>query len=211
MTLNVSPCWTFISLIQSQLIYAAPLTVAEIGIDQGATSAEVARILRPDDKFYILDFEYKVAKVKAQIAPINEYIEIIACGNTNKTYDSYGWTLAKLYIDVAHKSPLFDLAYLDAAHTFIHDASALCVLKELCKPGGFIVLDDIKWSFAASPTCNPKINPGICDQFTEEQINTSQVQLVSDIILSTDSRFKKITMIKHEGERSVWQKIGDRL
>lgn len=115
-------------------------------------------------------------------------------GNSAKIYDSYAWNIAKMYIELKgqNKEKCFDVVYLDGAHTFIFDASALSVLKEMIALGGYIVLDDVNWSIEKSPTCNSLVNPGIKEKYTEEQMRECQIKLVKECLLDNDERYVRV-------------------
>jgi hypothetical protein len=91
--------------------------------------------------------------------------------------------------------PKFDLAYIDGGHVFHLDRPATCILKELCKPGGYMIFDDWNWTLGKSPTMNPKIRPQTVREYEERQINTSHVQLVCKALMDTDNRFAFIEIV----------------
>jgi hypothetical protein len=79
------------------------------------------------------------------------------------------WSLGKLALDRKQKTgrfDLFDLVYLDGAHTLMCDAAACAILKLLLKPNGYILFDDMNWTFSRSKYWNPKNNPQISTQYT---------------------------------------------
>lgn len=183
---------------------------AEIGVDVGATVLEVAEKLDENDKMYLFDFEKTVKDVCNKVLEKNK-VQVIGLANTGKSGDTYGWNLAKLVLEQREKEEdgIFDVVYLDGAHTFIHDGIACCLCKELLKKGGVIIFDDINWSLAKSPTCNPTVNPEIKNSYTEEQINTHQVKMVVDLFMKEDKEFEYVKPIFHEAEGriAIYRKI----
>jgi hypothetical protein len=109
-------------------------------------------------------------------------------GSPSKTYSGYHFQLAQGFVSGLLKP--FHLAYIDGGHVFHLDAPAACVLKELCKPGGYMLFDDWNWSIAKSSSLNPSVKPKILELYDDEQIKVSHVQLVCKIVMDTDSRFK---------------------
>ena len=63
------------------------------------------------------------------------------------------------------------------------------------KIGGIIIFDDVRWSIESSPTCNPKKNPNVAKQFTQEQIEACQVEYVVDCFMRSDTRFLELDSI----------------
>ena len=103
------------------------------------------------------------------------------------------------------KQDIFDVVYLDGAHTFIHDGLSCCLLKEMIKKSGYIVFDDLYWSIGKSPTVNPEVNPGIKNLYTDEQINDYQVQRVVNAFMVNDKSFKQCYIDNYD--RIVFQRI----
>lgn len=181
------------------------ISVAEIGVDIGATAIEILKILEDKDQYYMFDFEDKIYELASDFENLS-YVRatVVPCGNTNKIYDSYAWTLQKMYAN--NKSPVFDLVYLDGAHTFIHDAITICLLKKMVKKDGVIVIDDMDWTIKNSPTCNPNIRPAVLDEYTQEQIECPQVSIATNIFLDDDINWKKYIELC-SNHRSVYIRI----
>ncbi len=141
-------------------------------------------------------FEKDVTELQRDLEKIkNSDVEIKAYGNTTRLMDSYVWELAKKLREEkesGNEQGIYDLVYLDGAHTLIHDAPACCILKKLVKVGGVMILDDINWSFAKSPTMNPNINPSVLTKYTEEQVETCQVQMVIELFMEDDENWQRI-------------------
>lgn len=192
---NVKPMRKVLELTKMQKGLKEKINVAEIGIGWGATSVELIKILGQKDTYYYFDFEHHVKELYDDLYTINENkVNIIGFGNTTKRYDSYSWNLAKLYLKWKEEgnAQRLDIAYLDGAHTFLFDASAACMLKEMIVLGGYIVLDDINWSLEKSSKCNPQKNPGILKEYTQEQIETCQIKVVKECFFDSDDRYKEI-------------------
>lgn len=202
---NCAPCKEVLNVIKNLKHEGKQLSVAEIGVDIGATACEILKLLCTGDKYYMFDFESTVNALKKDFDDMGGDIkaEVIPCGNSAKTFDSYNWTLQKIYIKEG-RVPMFDVVYLDGAHTFLHDGLAVCLLRKMIKDEGFLILDDIKWSMAKSPTCSPSVNPSTATNYTEEQIECAQVSIVADIFLDNDSGWEKVDC--NNDERRIYQR-----
>lgn len=167
-----------------------PICVAEIGIGVGATSVEIVKRLREFDSFYFFSFEQDVKELDVDLKGTTYCkCKLYPMGNSSATYDSYNWNLSSLCLE---NKMLFDLVYLDGAHSFFHDALATVLLKRLIKPKGIIIYDDVFWSHQKSPTQNPEIRPKILEDYTRNQIETEQIKRVIDIFMETDDRWERI-------------------
>ncbi len=91
---------------------------------------------------------------------------------------SYIWRLMKLIEE--HPEPIFDLCYLDGAHNWPDDGFAFFLVDRLLRPGGWIVLDDIDWSYATSPALS---RTDFVTAMPEEQRTMQQVRKVFDLLV----------------------------
>jgi len=113
-------------------------------------------------------------------------------GSPQNTYSGYHFELARGFID--SPLPKFDLANIDGGHVFHLDAPATCILKELCKPGGYMIFDDWFWSLEKSPTQNPDILPKTAKEYDDLQNSAYHMQMVCKAFMDTDSRYDFIEL-----------------
>ena len=165
----------------------API-VYEIGVGVGATTLPIARKLDGAGKLILFSRLKDVLELSADLRDLGYENIVDSFGSDTKTYSGYHFELARGF--VAGNLPEFDLAFIDGGHVFHLDAPAACVLKELCKPGGYMVFDDWSWSIGKSPTLNPTVRAATAREFDTAQIETSHVELVCKIVMDTDPRFE---------------------
>ena len=107
-------------------------------------------------------------------------------------------------IDLNGKEGIFDLVYLDGAHSFLFSGLACALLKTLIRENGWLIFDDMSWSYGNSPNHNPKVEPGILEQYTQEQVDTFQIQMVVDAFMKNDSDWKCERTTKR---RAIFRKL----
>lgn len=206
-----NPCFEFLEIIKKKKIEGRRITVAEIGLGAGSTAVAACKLLDEKDCYYAFDFEDVVEELVYDLKKLpNIRCNIIGKGNTYKTYDSYNWNLCNLLLEMRNeeKEGLFDVVYLDGPHTLLHDGLACCLLKELLKKDGYIVFDDMNWSFADSPRHNPFIEPSIMDDYTDEQIEACQVRIIVNTFMIHDKSFEEVFVanrINHN--RAIFRKL----
>lgn len=199
---NIKPCSEFIELIKALKRENNNIRIAELGVDKGATTKEVLKLLDQKDVYDLFDRENCEYFINNNFNYPNN-ANVFA--NTSKTYDSYLWSLIKLYNE-NKKNDLYqfwDAVYLDGAHTYLVDTGSVCILKEMIKINGYFLLDDLKWTMKNSPTSNNNFNQ---NNFTNEQMKYAHINLINDIFLENDNRFVKIDLNK-DIDRVLYQKI----
>lgn len=170
------------------------LTIAEIGVGVGATTVEFARKLCSQGRLILFDYQESVQSLSADLAGLG-FTNVESFGNSRLVYDSYCWNLAKLALASRERgeAAFIDFAYLDGAHSFVHDAPAALVLKEIIKPGGLLLFDDLNWTYDTSPTMNPRVNPQVAGWYTLDQLSVPHVQMICKLFVDSDDRFVRET------------------
>jgi predicted O-methyltransferase YrrM len=100
---------------------------------------------------------------------------------------------------------IFDLVFLDGAHTFIHDALSTSLLKILLRPSGVIIFDDLYWTIMKSPTVNPDVRPINAQLYTREQMETPNIDMVCKIFMDRDETFLRLKNTNNW--RAIYKKI----
>lgn len=129
-----------------QLLSSKDICYYEVGIGIGATTLEVSKYLDNNGRILLFSHANDVKELTADLTKLGYKNIDGSWGSPNKIYSGYHFQLAKGF--VANKLPEFDLAYIDGGHVFHLDAPAASILKELCKPGGYMLFDDWVWRIA---------------------------------------------------------------
>lgn len=90
---------------------------------------------------------------------------------------SYTWRMMKML--EADPMPRFDLCFLDGAHSWFVDGFAFFLVDRLLKPDGWIIFDDLDWTYADSSlrkTADVREMP-------EEERETPQVRKVYEVLV----------------------------
>ena len=187
------PCAEFLSVIKHLKTNRRNISVAEIGIGYGATALQILKLLDADDVYYAFDLE-EVLNDFAHDLQARDFgirCEIFLAPNTDKMLDSYNWSLSNLIFQMRERNEagMFDAVYLDGAHTFLHDGLAICLLKELVKEDGFLILDDVFFSFAGD-SCGRGYGFG---KMTAEQMSDYQILRARKLFLDNDPNFEALT------------------
>jgi predicted O-methyltransferase YrrM len=92
---------------------------------------------------------------------------------------SFTWELKRLL--EAEERPQFDFIFLDAGHDWDVTGFAFFLVDLLLVPGGWLLFDDLNWSYAASPSLRDK--PSTL-AIPEEERNAQQVRAVFDTLVA---------------------------
>lgn len=181
-----------------------PIICAEIGVDKGFTTREVLGLLSSGDQFDLFDREASVLFQK-RIKDVPDGVTLNYFSNSNYPADSYAWTLAKKRKEGAELSDsnlIYDIIFLDGAHTFHIDATATCYLKEMLKIGGTILFSDMSWKISESYTANTR---RARKMYPKEQLETPHIELIVDTLVRNDKRFKELD--SSDPDVSVFERV----
>jgi predicted O-methyltransferase YrrM len=93
---------------------------------------------------------------------------------------SYTWRLMKFLEE--DSTPRFDLCYVDAAHSWFVDALGFFLVDRLLRPSGWIIFDDVDWTYAKSPAL--KKTEAVHRMPLAEQ-TTPQVRKIYELLVKT--------------------------
>lgn len=93
-------------------------------------------------------------------------------------HTSYTWRMMKMIEE--DPAPRFDFCYLDGAHDWFVDGFAFFLVDRLLHPGGWIIFDDMEWTYAGSPTMRDSDR---VQAMPREERETPQVRKVYDLLV----------------------------
>jgi predicted O-methyltransferase YrrM len=72
-----------------------------------------------------------------------------------REFSSYTWWLKERVAErsdaAGNVAPLYDFVYLDGAKNWTIDGLAVVLVEKLLRPGGWLLLDDLEWTYAQDP------------------------------------------------------------
>jgi predicted O-methyltransferase YrrM len=180
---------------QGQQIYdhirtTKPISVLEIGTANAVGAAFMAAALEANGAGRVTSVDRTSATYEpgpeAVLASVSlaHRVELVTTPDS-----SYNWWLKK---QVAARSdaagntePAYDLVYLDGAHSWNIDGLAAVLIEKLLVPGGWLVLDDMDWTYATSPTLSA--NPPA--ELSDEELREPHIRAVFELILKPHPSF----------------------
>lgn len=127
-----------------------PARILELGFAHGVSTCYLAGGLAANGKGSLLTYDLDVARERSP--NIDELLRRTGLARyVERVYSpsSYTWRLLEL---VEKADSAFDFCFIDGAHTWETDGLAFFLVDRLLSPGGWILFDDLHWTFANSPT-----------------------------------------------------------
>lgn len=166
------------------VLQQGPEGILELGFAHGSSTAYIAAaVLELGGDARITSIDRDDARERVPNAEtvlrqlgLDERVDLVYA-NT-----SYTWELMKLIqarTANARTEPLFDFAFIDGAHSWETDGLAFFLVDKLLRPGGFILFDDVHWTFANSAALK---NTDKVRRMPEDERTTPQVMMVVSLL-----------------------------
>ena len=112
-----------------------------------------------------------------------------------REFSSYTWWLKERIAERsdAHGNvePCFDFVYLDGAKNWTIDGLAVVLVEKLLRPGGWLLMDDLEWTYAQDP--GREATDGIVHRTLSERERTEpHLRAVFDLIVAQHPSFTEL-------------------
>ena len=114
---------------------------------------------------------------------------------SSREFSSYTWWLKERIAERsdAHGNvePCFDFVYLDGAKNWTIDGLAVVLVEKLLRPGGWLLMDDLEWTYAQDP--GREATDGIVHRELSERERTEpHLRAVFDLIVAQHPSFTEL-------------------
>lgn len=104
-----------------------------------------------------------------------------------RTPRSYTWELMRLIqanTSGGKCNPQFDFCFIDGAHTWDADGFAFFLVEKLLRPGGWLVFDDLEWTYGDYPEADLSPADAVLSRLmAPEERSTPQVGSVFELLV----------------------------
>lgn len=152
---------------------------------EGAGGGTVTTIDREQARHHKPNIEQLLAQCAFKNVQVNVFFEP----------DSYNWRLYKFLEQ--EDPPRFDLCYIDGAHSWAVDGLAFFLVDRLLKTGGWIIFDDLGWTFADFLKTVPPEHSGFILEMPVEERETAQVNKVFELLVKTHPCYSDFRTIEN--------------
>lgn len=165
--------------ITSLIAEHKPQHILELGFKHGVSSCYMAGALQENGGGHLTTIDLKSAEA---LSPnVDELLEKLGLSEYATVYyeeTSYTWRLMEML--ERSPRPQFDLCYLDGAHNWDTDGLAFFLVDKLLAENALLILDDLDWSYARSPTLQDE--PWV-KAMPREQYEMQQIRKVFDLLV----------------------------
>ncbi len=157
----------------------------ELGFAHGVSSCYFATILKETGGGHLTTIDlvsanHRKPNIEELLSKLNleDYVSVYY------EYESYNWRLMNFIEE--NDEPIFDFCYIDGAHDWNVDGFAFLLVDKLLKPGGWVIFDDMDWSFGSSPSMQniPRVL-----NMPDDVKNTPHVAKVFELLVKSNPNY----------------------
>jgi predicted O-methyltransferase YrrM len=176
-----------------------PRDVLELGTAHGVSAAYIAAALEangdPEASLTTVDhggaafIDPTPAETLAR-AGVAQRVSIV------REHSSYNWWLARqahARADAAgNVAPAYDFVYLDGAKNLNVDGLAVVLIEKLLRPGGWLLMDDLEWTYRDNPWIVPSGDGHPLGPLSEAELTEAPLSLVFDLLVVGNPAFTRL-------------------
>jgi predicted O-methyltransferase YrrM len=196
---------------------ARPENCLELGFGHGASSCYMAAALAANGSGRLTAVDLESAREWQQPA-IEELLGTTGLASivrVRREPTSYTWFLKK-EIEAASSggvcTPCYDFCFVDGAKNWTIDTAAFFLIDKLLKPGGWIVFDDLQWTYRSKLAEGKRKTDGVyMTGMSDDELDQPHVELIYSLLVMQHPDYANFTIKddwwawaqKAEGHRDV--------
>jgi predicted O-methyltransferase YrrM len=158
-------------------------SVLELGFAHGVSACYIGAALEENGSGHLTTIDVLAARERhPSIEELLDATGLLDWVNPIYTPTSYTWELMRMLEGQQRGRWMFDFAFIDGAHSWFVDGFAFYLVDKLLKPGGWILFDDLDWTYATSPTLG---GTDFVRSMPEDERDTPQIGKVFDLLVRT--------------------------
>ncbi len=200
--------------IYSHVRDTRPERVLELGTGHGVSACYIAAALEANGTGSLISVDHGGARFNPSPEEVLARAGLTQRVTLIRAHSSYNWFLKQQVEEQSDANgnctPIYDFVFLDGSHNFDVDGLAVVLLEKLLRPGGWLLLDDLEWTYEQNPWVAPELWPdGNARPFgplSEEQRRAPQMRAVFDVVVKQHPAF---TRLIREDEWHGWAQKGE--
>jgi predicted O-methyltransferase YrrM len=190
----------FMSPEQGRLVYdhvraTRPAEVLELGTAHGVGTAYLAAGLEDNGAGRLTTVDFAGAAYDPAPEALLERAGVAGRVQVVREFSSYTWWLKEQVQARSDRAgnvePRYDFVYLDGAKNWTIDGLAVVLIEKLLRPGGWLLMDDLPWTYAQDPS--REATDGIVHrELSEAERREPHLRAVFDLIVAQHPSFTDV-------------------
>jgi predicted O-methyltransferase YrrM len=185
---------------QGRIVYdhvrtTRPAEVLELGTAHGVGAAYLAAGLHDNGAGRLTTVDFEGASYDPAPEALLARAGVGARVDVVRAYSSYTWWLKEQIQERSDRhgncEPRFDFVYLDGSKNWTIDGLAVFLVEKLLRPGGWLLMDDLDWTYAQEP--DRAATDGVVHrELSEAERTEPHLRAVFDLIVAQHPSFTDV-------------------
>ena len=172
--------------------------VLELGTAHGGSACWLAAGLRLNGGGTLTTMDRDTAPPVEQLLKSAGVDDITRVVRTPRSYVYELMRLIKANTADNRCSPQFDFCFVDGAHNWDTDGFAFFLVEKLLRPGGWLVFDDLDWTYATNVSLAPA-DAEVAALMSPEELSTPQMRDVFELLVRQHPGFDVVRQFPVHG------------
>ena len=182
-----------------------PEQLLELGTAHGVSAAYMAAALEANGYGQLTTVDHGGAVYDPPPEEVLERAGLAHRVTIVRAHSSYNWFL-KEQLELAsdesgNPTPRYDFCYLDGSKNFNLDGLAVVLIEKLLRPGGWLLMDDLEWTYQDNPWIEPVGEGRPLGPLSDSERTEPHLRAVFELIVKQHPSF---TRFRREDEWYGW-------
>ena len=182
-----------------------PAAVLELGTAHGVSAAYMAAALEANGEGELTTVDHAGAAYDPPPEAVLERAGLAHRVRIVREHSSYNWFLKqeveRASDQAGNTTPRYDFCYLDGAKNFNVDGLAVVLIEKLLRPGGWLLMDDLEWTYENNPWILPAGDGHPLGPLSESERTEPHLRAVFELVVKQHPSFSRF---RREDEWYGW-------
>jgi predicted O-methyltransferase YrrM len=170
-----------------------PEQALELGTAHGVSAAYIAAAMQANGRGHLITVDHRGAAYDPSPEDVLRSAGLEHRVTIVRDHSSYNWFLKQQIeqaSDVAGNCrPRYDFCYLDGSKNWNIDGLAVVLIEKLLRPDGWLLMDDLEWTYASNPWIVPEPNGRPLGPMSDSERTEPHLLAVFELIVKQHPSF----------------------
>jgi predicted O-methyltransferase YrrM len=181
--------------VYDHIIESRPERALELGTAHGVSAAYIAAALEENGAGMLTTVDHGGAAYDPGPEEVLRRAGLADRVTIVRQYSSYNWFL-KREIEAASDAagncePRYDFCYLDGSKNWNIDGLAVVLIEKLLRPGGWLLMDDLEWTYESNPWIVPHDDGKPLGPMSEDERTQPHLRAVFELLVKQHPSFTR--------------------
>jgi predicted O-methyltransferase YrrM len=172
-----------------------PQQALELGTAHGVSAVYIAGALEANGGGHLTTVDHGGAAYDPSPEAVLERAGLAHRVTIVREHSSYNWFLKQQIEDASDEAgncrPRYDFCYLDGSKNWNVDGLAVVLIEKLLRPQGWLLMDDLEWTYENNPWILPEADGRLLGPLSESERTEPHLLAVFELIVKQHPAFTR--------------------